>query len=71
MATVKAEELRAKTADELKAQLVGLKKEQFNLRFQIAGGQNENPARARIVRREIARIKTVLGQQTKAASAAK
>jgi large subunit ribosomal protein L29 len=51
MATVKAEELRAKTADELKAQLVGLKKEQFNLRFQAAGGQNENPARARIVRR--------------------
>ena len=71
MATVKAEELRATTADELKAQLVGLKKEQFNLRFQTAGGQNENPARARIVRREIARIKTVLGQQTKAASAAK
>jgi large subunit ribosomal protein L29 len=70
MATVKAEELRAKTADELKAQLVGLKKEQFNLRFQAAGGQNENPARARIVRREIARIKTVLGQ-AKNADAAK
>ena len=62
MATVKAEELRAKTADELKDQLVDLKKEQFNLRFQTAGGQNENPARARIVRREIARIKTVLGE---------
>ena len=60
MATVKAEELRAKTADELKDQLVDLKKEQFNLRFQTAGGQNENPARARIVRREIARIKTCL-----------
>lgn len=71
MATVKAEELRAKTSDELKDQLVGLKKEQFNLRFQTAGGQNENPARARIVRREIARIKTVLGQQAKAAAAAK
>ena len=71
MAIVKAEALRAKTADELKSQLVALKKEQFNLRFQTAGGQNENPARARIVRREIARIKTVLGQQTKAASAAK
>ena len=55
MAIVKAEELRAKTADELKDQLVNLKKEQFNLRFQTAGGQNENPARARIVRREIAR----------------
>ena len=63
MATVKAEELRAKTPDELKTQLVDLKKEQFNLRFQAAGGQLENPSRSRIVRREIARIKTVLGQQ--------
>ena len=63
MATVKAEELRAKTLDELKTQLVELKKEQFNLRFQTAGGQVENPLRARIVRREIARVKTVLGQQ--------
>ena len=71
MATVKAEELRAKTADELKAQLVGLKQEQFNLRFQTASGQNENPARARIVRREIARIKTVLGQMARTAHAAK
>ena len=71
MATVKAEELRAKTPDELKTQLVDLKKEQFNLRFQIAGGQNENPARVRIVRREIARIKTVLGQMASAENAAK
>ena len=71
MAIVKAEELRAKTADELKNQLVDLKKEQFNLRFQGAGGQVENPTRAKIVRREIARIKTVLGQRTSAANAAK
>ena len=70
MATVKAEELRAKTADELKTQLVGLKQEQFNLRFQTASGQNENPARAMIVRREIARIKTVLGQKAKTEDAA-
>ena len=70
MATVKAADLRAKTADELKDQLVDLKKEQFNLRFQIAGGQNETPARARIVRREIARIKTVLGEMASAAGAA-
>ena len=70
MATVKAADLRAKTDDELKDQLVGLKKEQFNLRFQVAGGQNENPARARIVRREIARIKTVLGEMASAAGAA-
>jgi large subunit ribosomal protein L29 len=67
MVTVKAEALRAKTPDELKTQLVELKKEQFNLRFQTAAGQVENPSRARVVRREIARIKTVLGQQASAA----
>ena len=70
MATVKAADLRAKTDDELNDQLVDLKKEQFNLRFQVAGGQNENPARARIVRREIARIKTLLGEMTSSAGAA-
>ena len=64
MAIVKAEALRAKTSDELKTQLVDLKKEQFNLRFQVAGGQVENPSRAKIVRREIARIKTVLRQMS-------
>ena len=68
MAIGKAEALRAKTVDELKTQLLGLKKEQFNLRFQAAGGQLENPTRAKIVRREIARIKTVLGQRTSAAN---
>ena len=67
MAIVKAQELRAKTPDELKTQLIDLKKEQFNLRFQVASGQVENPSRARIVRREIARIKTVLGQQASSA----
>ena len=71
MAIVKAEALRAKTPDELKAQLIDLKKEQFNLRFQAAGGQVENPTRAKIVRREIARIKTVLGQKSSAENAAK
>ena len=71
MAIVKAEALRAKTPDELKAQLIDLKKEQFNLRFQAAGGQVENPTRAKIVRREIARIKTVLGQKTSAEDATK
>ncbi|MDB9891293.1 50S ribosomal protein L29 [Alphaproteobacteria bacterium] len=71
MAIVKAEALRAKTPDELKAQLIDLKKEQFNLRFQAAGGQVENPTRAKIVRREIARIKTVLGQRASAENAAK
>ena len=71
MAIVKAEALRAKTLDELKTQLVDLKKEQFNLRFQAAGGQVENPTRAKLVRREIARVKTVLGQKADADTAAK
>ena len=71
MAIIKAEALRAKTPDELKTQLVDLKKEQFNLRFQATGGQVENPTRAKIVRREIARIKTVLGQKAGAENAAK
>ena len=71
MATVKAEALRAKTPDELKIQLIDLEKEQFNLRFQAAGGQVENPTRAKIVRREIARIKTVLGQKASAENVAK
>ena len=71
MSIVKAEALRAKTPDELKTQLIDLKKEQFNLRFQAAGGQVENPTRAKIVRREIARIKTVLGQKSGAENAAK
>ncbi len=56
-------DLRAKTPDELKDQLVDLKKEQFNLRFQRATQQLEKPARVREVRREIARIKTILGQK--------
>ena len=68
MATVKAEELRAKTPDELKTQLVELKKEQFNLRFQQATGQLENPAQLRTARRNAARVLTVLNQ--KAADAA-
>lgn len=58
---------RAKTPDQLKEQLVTLKKEQFNLRFQKASGQLENTSRVREVRREIARIKTVLGQKAQAA----
>jgi large subunit ribosomal protein L29 len=61
----KAAELRTKTADQLKDQLVGLKKEQFNLRFQRASGQLENTARVRQVRRDIAAIKTILGQQAR------
>ena len=67
---MKASDVRTMTQDELTDELAKLKKEQFNLRFQTAGGQNENPARARIVRREIARIKTVLGEKSKTAAAA-
>ncbi|MBM3597867.1 MAG: 50S ribosomal protein L29 [Alphaproteobacteria bacterium] len=63
---MKAKDLRLKTPDELKSQLADLKKEQFNLRFQSASGQLENTARVRTVRREMARIRTVLGQKASA-----
>ncbi|WAC26733.1 50S ribosomal protein L29 [Ancylobacter sp. SL191] len=65
----KASDIRTKTADELSDELLKLKKEQFNLRFQKATGQLENTARVRQVRRDIARVKTTQAQ--KAASAAK
>ena len=63
MATVKASEMRAQTSDELKTKLLSLKKEQFNLRFKVASGENENSSRIRIIRREIARLKTVLSEK--------
>ena len=63
----KAEDLRTKTVDELDDELLKLKKEQFNLRFQRATGQLENTSRVRAVRRDIARIKTVA--QSKRATA--
>lgn len=66
---MKFEELKGKTADQLKEELLGLKKEQFNLRFQQANGTLENTARVRQVRREIAQIKTALGQQADAVAA--
>lgn len=58
-----AKDLRIKTPDELKDNLGALKKEQFNLRFQKATGQLENAARERLVRRDIARILTVLREK--------
>ena len=64
-----AKELRGKTPDQLRDELARLKKEAFNLRFQQATGQLENTARMRAVRRDVARIKTVL--TAKAAEAAK
>ncbi len=63
-----AADLRTKTPDELKEELLKLRKEAFNLRFQKASGQLENTARVREVRRTIARIKTVLGERTRTAS---
>ena len=64
---MKAAEFRQMTADQRDEQLVKLKKEQFNLRFQRASGQLENTARVRQVRRDIARIKTILGERHRAA----
>ena len=61
-----ANELRAKTPDQLRDELIGLKKEAFNLRFQQATGQLENSARLRTVRRNVARVKTVLNEKAKA-----
>ena len=66
---MKAAELRDKTPDQLRDQLARLKKEAFNLRFQQATGQLENTARMRIVRKEVARIKTVLNQKAAEAAA--
>ena len=63
---MKAADFRVKTTDELEADLARLKKEQFNLRFQAAAGQLENTARVRQVRRDIARIKTILREKTAA-----
>lgn len=64
---MKAEELKGKSADELKKVLLEKRKEQFNMRFQHSGGQLENTAQMRKLRREIARVKTFIQQQSKAA----
>ena len=65
---MKATEVRAKTPDELKAMLLDLRKEQFNLRFQRATGQAENVARVRQVRRDIARVKTIMRERAPSAT---
>ncbi|MFA7434378.1 MAG: 50S ribosomal protein L29 [Gemmobacter sp.] len=57
-----AQELKTKTPDQLRDQLIALKKEAFNLRFQQATSQLENTSRIRAVRRDVARVKTVLNQ---------
>ena len=62
-------DLKSKTTDELEALLSNYKKEGMNLRFQMSMGQLEKPSRIRFVRREIARIKTLLNLQEKKADA--
>ena len=66
---MKAADVIAKSDDQLKEELIALRKEAFNLRFQTASGQLENTARVRLVRRDIARIKTVLHQRVIALAA--
>ena len=63
-----AAELRDKTPDQLRDELANLKKEAFNLRFQQATGQMENTARMRQVRRDVARVSTVLNEKAAAAA---
>ena len=63
----KADDYRAKSADELSDQLIKLKKEAFNLRFQRANGQLEKTNRVREVRRTIARIETIMTEQRRKA----
>ena len=65
---MKAAELRDKTPDQLRDQLASLKKEAFNLRFQKATGQLENTSRMSAVRRDAARVKTILNQKAAAAA---
>lgn len=65
----KAADIRAKTPDELQAMLLDLRKEQFNLRFQRATGQLEATGRIKVVRRDIARIKTIMAERSRATAA--
>ena len=64
---MKIEDLKGKSADELKKMLLDMRKEQFNLRFQLSGGQLENTAQMRKIRRDVARIKTIMNQLKAAA----
>lgn len=65
---INATELREKTVDQLREDLVNLKKESFNLRFQQATNALENTARMRQVRRDAARVKTILNEKAAAAA---
>ena len=68
---MKPDDLRSMTTDQLDDEVMKLKKEQFNLRFQRATGQLENTSRVRAVRRDIARVKTVAAQKRRVAQKAK
>jgi large subunit ribosomal protein L29 len=65
----KSDDIKVKTDDQLQQQLLDLKREQFNLRFQAATNQLEKPSRVKIVRRTIARIKTQQNQRARAETA--
>ena len=68
MADLSVEDIRRMTADQMDDEILKLKKERFNLRFQRATGQLENTSRLRQARRDIARIKTIAGQKRRAES---
>ena len=68
---MKPDDLRAMTVDQLDDEVLKLKKEQFNLRFQRATGQLENTSRVREVRRDIARVKTIAAYKRRAVTKAK
>ena len=70
MKTTKARDMRGQTVDQLTEQAENLGKEIFNLRFQRASGQLENTARVRQARRDIARIRTILGERQRTAAKA-
>ncbi|HKN27822.1 MAG TPA: 50S ribosomal protein L29 [Roseiarcus sp.] len=67
--TSRVSDLRVMTPDQLEDEALKLKKEQFNLRFQKASGQLQDTARVRVVRRDIARVKTIAAQKRAAAKA--
>ena len=68
MAATKISDVRVKSADELSTMLLDLRKEQFNLRFQRATGQLEALSRIKQVRRDIARVKTIIGERAQSAA---
>ena len=68
MTEIKVEDIRRMTADQMDDEILKLKKERFNLRFQRATGQLENTSRLRQARRDIARIKTIARQKSQADS---